>query len=620
MSGICGWIGGRPGHDENSHVIRHMAEGLRSFGAGEAGSHAAGDCALHIIMSDGEGDFYADDQFLIAISGRPRWTAPDLAATARECGHARALRDAYRSKKLDLFDSLYGNFALAVVDRRNKAVLLAVDRVGIEAMCYGTGDSGSFIFGSTTNAVRRHPDIGATIPMQAIYDYLVSWTLHSPWTIYKEQSKLLPGQFLRWQDGEIETGFYWRMPYQESPEAESGELSRELLDVLRGGVSRSVGDSDPATLGAFLSGGLDSSTLTGLVAELHGKLNTFTIGFDIERFDERAYARLAARHFGTSHKEYVVTPSDVVDLLPRLADWYDEPFGNSSVVPTYYCAKLAKENGIDVMIAGDGGDEIFAGNYRYLHMMKIAAYGRIPKSFRERVLEPLLFAVPGGDALPLIGKARRLVELYKTSMPDRLYAHEPVANTPLHQLFEPDIAAQIDNGRFAKLARDTYMRPATGTMLQRMMHLDLHTVLADDDLRKVGRMCQAAGVQVRFPLLDDEVVAFSARVPSRLMIRGGRLRSFFKNAVTGFLPDDIITKRKHGFGLPFQQWLKEHTVLKELVEDSLAAFGNRNYVRPQFLDRVRQSLNTSEVTSFEGAAYDITVLELWLQRHAGGKR
>ena len=620
MSGICGWIGGRPDHDKSLHVIRHMAAELRSFGAGEASSDVAEDCALHITMSNGEGDFYADDQFVIAISGRPRWTGPDLAATAREFDHARALRDAYRSKNVNLFDSLSGNFALALIDRRNKTVLLAVDRVGIEAMCYGTGDNGSFVFGSTTNAVRRHPDIGATIPMQAIHDYLVSWVIHSPWTIYEEQSKLLPGQFLRWQSGEIETGFYWRMPYQESPEVGADELSRELLEVLRVGIRRSVGNSNPAKLGAFLSGGLDSSTLTGLVAELNDKVNTFTIGFDIERFDERPYARLAARHFATAHKEYVVTPSDVADLLPRLADWYDEPFGNSSVVPTYYCAKLAKESGIDVMIAGDGGDEIFAGNYRYLHMMKIAAYGRIPKSLREWVLEPLLFALPGGDAWPLIGKARRLVKLYKTSMPERLYAHGRVAKTPLHDMFDPDIAAQIDDGRFPALARDVYMRPPTGTMLQRMMHLDLHATLADDDLRKVGRMCQAAGVQVRFPLLDDDVVAFSARVPSRLMIRGGRLRSFYKNAVTGFLPDEIITKRKHGFGLPFQQWLKQHTVLKELVDDSLDAFRNRNYVRPQFLDRVRQSHNASEVTSLDGLAYDIMALELWLQRHADGNR
>ncbi|MFQ5534416.1 MAG: asparagine synthase-related protein, partial [Sphingomonadales bacterium] len=239
---------------------------------------------------------------------------------------------------------------------------------------------------------------------------------------------------------------------------------------------------------------------------------------------------------------------------------------------------------------------------------------------RSWAIEPLLSMLPGGDSASLVGRARRHIDHYKTPMPKRIYAYETGANTPVEEMFEPDVTTQFDPEYFDKLALEAYSRPESGAMLQRMMHLDLQVTLADGDLRKVRRMCLAAGVQVRFPLLDDEVVAFSARVPPDVMIQDGRLRSFFKNAMRGFLPDEIIAKPKHGFGLPFQQWLKTDSRLKELVEDSLSAFAKRNYVRPQFLDRVRTSHRNAKVTGLDGLAYDIMVLELWLQEHAIGAK
>ncbi|MFQ5535284.1 MAG: asparagine synthase-related protein, partial [Sphingomonadales bacterium] len=327
MSGLCGWIE-PPGPDGGGgEALSNMASGLLALEESEATAAAAGECALHLLARRGDGYVSADDDFLVAIAGRPYWTSPDSAATARELGHAEALRQAYLERGVDLFDRLHGGFALALIDRRERTAILAIDRVGVETMCFAQGAGGLFVFGSTTASVRRHPRISATIPMQAIYNYLCSWIIHAPATIYREQTKLRPGQYALYRGGRVETRFYWQMPYQESSEEDPAGLSRELLSVLRTATTRTIEGSDPSRLGAFLSGGLDSSTTVGLLTRINGAAKAFTIGFGIEKFDESPYARIAARHFGAEHYQHVVTPGDVADLIPRLAHYFDEPFG-----------------------------------------------------------------------------------------------------------------------------------------------------------------------------------------------------------------------------------------------------------------------------------------------------
>src|SRR5581483_1798618 len=200
---------------------------------------------------------------------------------------------------------------------------------------------------------------------QAVFDYLYFGISPSPGTIYRELRKLLPAQYLRRAGGRIDCGFYWQMPYAERTEKEVRDLSGDLMQRLRGALVRTVGDEDPRRLGAFLSGGLDSSTVTGLLSEASGgHAKTFTIGFRQAKYDESGYAEIVARHFQTEHRTYYLTPRDVARALVPIARAFDEPFGNSSVLPAYYCAKLAGENGVSLMLAGDGGDELFGGNSR----------------------------------------------------------------------------------------------------------------------------------------------------------------------------------------------------------------------------------------------------------------
>jgi len=616
VSGIYGWTGWPAGDEPPARVLDAMAAGIPAFAESRQQSVGEGDTFLAVLARRGRGDVARSGVILAAISGTPRWRDPDEADLAAREGPAQALIRAYRRRGRALFDGLHGSFALALFDGERRSLLLAIDRHGIEPLCYGECPGG-LLFGATTQSLRAHPMGRATITPQGIYDYLHAYLVHSPRTIYAEQRKLLPGQYLLYRNGRVRSEFYWQMQYREDGPADRAVLAGELRELLEQAVRRAADGLSAGDVGAFLSGGLDSSTVAGYLSRLVAPARTFTIGFEIEKFDESGFARIAADHFETDHHEYFVTPSDVADLLPRLAEVYDEPFGNSSVVPTYYCARMAAEAGTRVMLAGDGGDEIFAGNERYLHMTRYDVYGRLPKILRRGLLEPLLFGLPGVDRLPLAGKARRFIERYRTSLPERLYVYDLVATSEIADMFEPDLVPEIDPNTVVELAREVYWRPETGSSIQRMMHLDLQMILADNDLRKVNRMCQLAGVEVRYPMLDDDLVEFSGQVPAGLLVAGGVLRGFFKQALRDFLPRQVVTKKKHGFGLPFQHWLKHDRRLKEMVEDSLSSFARRRLLRRDFVERVRTSHRRPEVSSLDGLAWDIMVLELWLQRYAG---
>ena len=571
---------------------------------------------LATVARGDRADVARDGAIFAAICGRPRWTVAEDARVVAGRGHAHALIHAYRRHGRALFDGLHGSFALALFDGDRNSLLLAIDRHGIEPLCYAE-QGGALLFATSTQSLRRHPAGRATITPQGIYDYLHAYLVHSPRTIYREQRKLLPGQYLLFRNGRARTESYWRMQYAEDGPADETALGAELRELLEQAVARAVDGAPAHEVGAFLSGGLDSSTVSGYLSRLVAPARTFTIGFEVEKFDESGFARIAADHFGTDHHEYFVTPADVADLLPRLAEVFDEPFGNSSVVPTYFCARMAAESGTRVMLAGDGGDEIFAGNERYLYMTRYDIYGRLPKPLRRGLIEPLLFGLPGADSLPLVAKARRFVKRYRTPLPERLYVYDLVATSDVADMFAADLVPEIDPGSVVDLANEVYWRPESGSAIQRMMHLDLQMILADNDLRKVNRMCQLAGVEVRYPMLDDDLVDFSGRVPTRLLVAGGVLRGFFKRALRDFLPREVVAKKKHGFGLPFQHWLKNDRRLKDMVEDNLSSFAGRNFLRRDFVERVRTSHRHPEVSSLDGLAWDIMVLELWLQRFAG---
>ncbi len=274
--------------------------------------------------------------------------------------------------------------------------------------------------------------------------------------------------------------------------------------------------------------------MTGLLAEASKReAEAYSIGFSAEGYDEMAYARITARHFDVKLNEYYVTPQDVVAALPMIATSYDEPFGNSSALPAYFCAKMAVENGVTTLLAGDGGDEIFGGNERYVKQRVFEHYTKIPGTLRRGLLEPLVNAMP--RSLPLITKANSYIDQAKTPLPDRLQSYNFLHRHAASDIFSDAFLAEVNQALPLEMLRSIYHRPQQASDLNRMLYLDWQITLADNDLRKVSHMCALAGVDVAYPMLDDALVQFSCQVPSAWKIKGGDLRHFFKHAFKGLV-------------------------------------------------------------------------------------
>ncbi len=607
MSGFCGWIG--EGTDDADGVIGTMGARLN---AGER--IARQPAALALSSETGLGSTAQDDQWICAIEGYPRWTDPALAQEATQNGHAAALLSAYRRFGTALFDHLKGAFALAVLNRQGPKGLLAIDRMGIQPLCYATPQPGLVVFGSTTNSVRAHPAVDATIRPQALYDFFYFIDrVPAPETIYQEQTKLLPGHYVQFTENGIEVKPYWRMNYTPQA-ANEEELEATLLNQLRAAIAASLEGETPDTVGAFLSGGLDSSTVLGLFAERAPGAQSFTIGFDTEGFDETPYAKLAAEHFGSRHDVYYLAPDDVLTAIPKIAGIYDEPMANSSAVPAYFCALRAKQAGVHTMLAGDGGDEIFAGNSRYLSDGVYDHYQMIPRPLRRGFIEPVVGALPVLRRIPLLRKVPNYVSVATRSVPERMFGQNLYRTIDPSEIFRTDVLAEISRDGPLDLANAIYDETPSDAKYHRMMYLDLRLILADSDIRKVSRMCELAGVRVRYPMLDDDLVAFSGTIPPDLFMKGG-LRGFYKRAVADLLPAEILTKEKKGFGLPYTNMLAEYPPLTALACDSLTSLKNRGVFENAFLDRVIGALNAGQLTGLVSISWDLMMLEKWFEAH-----
>jgi asparagine synthase (glutamine-hydrolysing) len=615
MSGLCGWFG--DGRFEDSRaLLEKMAGALPDCGRIQTSVASGPLFGLAIKAHPATGAFAEEGETVAAIEGYPRWRDPLFDEIARANGHARALLAAYQERGTALFDVLRGAFSFAVIDLPKRQVLSAIDRFGIQSLCYAQPTPDMVVFGSTTDAVRSHPKACATIPLQSIFDYLFFVDrIPAPYTVYREQRKLVPGEYLLMAPGQLTIASYWQMPYRSAAAVDRTAAAVELRERLAQAVRSTLTGEDDGSVGAFLSGGLDSSSVAGFAAGLRSKtLRTFTIGFSVDGFDEAHYAEIAARHFGTKHHTYYLQPQDVVDVLCKAAEIYDEPFANSSVIPTYHCARLAKEAGVDLMLAGDGGDELFAGNSRYARDKMFDRYAELPSLLRKGVIEPCAERFAFAGNLPFLGKFIQYVKMAQKSVPERMTANLFGVLAP-RDVLAADALREIDVGAPLALAASIFQAPSDAGKIQRMMHLDLRLTLADSDLRKVVRMCELAGVRARFPFLDDDLAEFSAHLPEILLIEGGKLRAFYKEAMRNFLPDAILSKKKHGFGLPYATFMNTHAPLRELICDSLARLRGRRYFRPEFLDDLTDSARKGDLSRHWVVAWDLVALELWLSAH-----
>ena len=607
MGGICGWTASG-GDAAGANALLHRMAGalsrldetaVRVACGGTAGAAVAGRSASVRIAARGNR--------LAAIWGNA--TSARTAASGTE-GLAGALLDRWTGAAPDLAD-VTGHFVVALCDGDRGEAFVAVDRMGTRPVFFHAGDGG-FVFGSNIDAVRRHPAVRSEIDPQGVYNYAYFHMIPGPGTVFRGIRRLLPGEYAAFRNGKVEVGTWWAPKYVENATESFPTLQGQFVAAMRDAVGRAA---EGAKTGCFLSGGTDSSTVAGMLGRVTGSpAQTYSIGFDATGYDEMEYARIAARHFGTQHHEYYVTPADIVDAIPRIAAAYDQPFGNSSAVPTYYCAKLARGDGIERMLGGDGGDELFGGNTRYAKQRVFSFYEQVPGPLRG-VVEAIAYGIPGGGAIMPVRKARSYIEQAKIPMPARTETYNLLERMGPQNVFVPEFLAQCDRGVPLALIESVYGSANAGTQLNRMLALDRVFTLADNDLPKVSRMCELAGVEVAYPILDDAVVAFSLTLHPDLKLKGSKLRYFFKEALRDFLPPEIITKQKHGFGLPFGPWLVTHKPLRDLTYGCLERLKGRGMVKPQLIDELLSERITDHADYFGTMAWILMMLEQWLKAH-----
>jgi len=531
---------------------------------------------------------------------------------------AEAIGRLYVAEGPAFIKRLRGAFALAIWDHKTRSIMLAVDRFGIKELCYAANHLG-LVFASQPRAVFASQRIPKKVNLSAITEYLVYNVVPIPKTAFEEVSRVAPGEYVVWSDKGTEKRRYWDMRYPEDEQRSKTRLAEELMYRMENAVRVTSAGLDPAKTGCFLSGGTDSSSIVGLLTRIHGSpVNAFSIGFSEDRFNELDYARIAARHFHAQHEAGHLGADESLGVVDKIVSAYDEPFGNSSAIPTYCCAALARVHGIEVLLAGDGGDELFGGNERYREEQIFALYKKVPDIARRWLIEPAVFGSPLKNGV--FGKARKYIRLANMSNPDRY------CRWRLLRLFSPDLVLEssmpVRNGHSDLLAiiRKYHDLAPASTELNRLLYIDVKMTLGDDDLPKVTRMAGLAGVRVRFPYLDHELAEFSGRLPAAMKVRGLEKRYLFKRATRNLLPETILRKKKHGFGLPIGFWLKSHPAwhawAKEILYDPKTY--QRGYFRRDFIEQLFRNMKQDDTPYFGDLLWVFLMLELWHRRHVEG--
>ena len=553
--------------------------------------------------------------------GWPQFSDPALAQIAQAQGDAVAWATAFTQHGRRAAEGVTGDFAVGLHGEDGRT-WLAVDRFAVQSLCYRVVD-GQLRFAERADALvdsRIHgpTDSQAALNPQAIFDYLYFHAIPSPSTIFKDVYRVPPGHYVLFERGQLTVEPYWVPEFNEPRRAVSfNELRDEFRSLLRDSVAKQL---DGGKSGCFLSGGTDSSTITGMIREATGQpAATYSIGFEAEGYDEMAFARLAARRFETEHHEYYVTPDDLVRSIAHVASHYDQPFGNSSALPAYYCARLARDDGVTRILAGDGGDELFGGNSRYSKQRVFGWYGLLPGAVRRGLMEPF-FELPAIARTPILKKGSSYIEQAKVAMPDRLQMYNLLLRLGVAEVLTPSFLESVDLDGPARQQRLVWNASRTESQVNRTLAYDWRYTLAESDLPKVRGTTDLAGIGVGFPFLDARLLEFSQRLPVDYKLKGLKLRWFFKEALRGFLPDEIITKKKQGFGLPFGVWLIRHAALKKLAVDSLGSLSTRGIVQPTFIVKLINQRLPEHPGYYGEMVWILMMMEQWMQHHAPAYR
>lgn len=621
MCGIAGVLHDDPRARASQRLVQAMIDRIIHRGPDAEGLLVDGPVGLghrRLSIIDVEGGdqpiFNADRTIAVVFNGEiynhrelRRWLE-GRGFRFRTKSDTEVLVHAYEHEGPEFVRRLRGMFAFAIWDQRRRRLMLARDRLGKKPLYYYHG-GGRLLFASELKAILAAPGLDLELDLEAISDYLSFLCILAPRTIFRHVRKLRPGHYLLASEGRLVEDRYWDLDVSRIDRRPREELQAALLDQLDDAVACRLESEVP--LGAFLSGGVDSSAVVALMARhARGPVRTANIGFDVAEYDESDYARQVAHRYETDHhSERVHVDAAAEDELERLVWHLDEPFADPSAIPTGRVSGIARKV-VTVALSGDGGDEVFAGYRRYrVDLLGERLRRAFPATLRERVLGPIGRAWPRGEVIPRPFRLGTALEELALDGPLAHYHSVSYFREPRKdRFFTPEARQRLAGYSSFEALAEHYARAESPDPLARMLYVDLKTYLPDRMLMKVDKMSMMHGLEVRSPFLDHHLVEFGLRLPARLKVRDGEGKWLLKKAMEPFLPADVLYRPKQGFEVPLADWLRGPLV--EPLEAALESLGRRGYLAPE---PMRALLEEHRTGRFDHAdrLWILYMLELW---------
>ena len=623
MCGICG-IYNFNGHPVDRGLLEKMNSTLSHRGPDDEGYHV--DCniglghrRLSIIdLNTGRQPIFNEDNTKVIVFNGEIYNFPELKKELKGNGHqfrtktdTEVILHGYEEWGADCVNRLRGMFAFAIWDKIKNALFLARDRFVIKPLYYFC-DGNRLIFASELKAILEDHSVPRNINPWALSDYFSFGYIPSPKTIFQSIKKLPPGYFLVQTKEKTILRKYWDLKFQPDLKVSEDSFCERIIETLKESVQMRLISEVP--LGAFLSGGTDSSLVVAVMSQLmKGQVDTNTVGFTNKEFSELEYAKVTSRLFNTNHHEYVVSP-DAVDVVNKLSWHFDEPFADSSAIPTYYVSRMTRHN-VTVALSGDGGDENFAGYRRYyFDRLENQLRQSTPAFFRTSLIRMLAKIYPQFAWMPQILRAKTLL----TNL-----SHDPVYgyfNSMSYflpdmkdRILSPDVKYSLQGYDSIEVFRKHFENCDSKDPLTRTQYVDFKTYLVDDILTKVDRASMANSLEVRVPILDHKFVELVAQIPSYLKLNGKISKYIFKKAASRFLPDEILNRGKMGFSIPVGEWLKKE--LKPLVHETILSetFDERSLFDSQYVHWLYKQ-HVSGMRDFTQPLWALLSFELWARR------
>ncbi len=599
--------------------LRCGSAGLRDNGIAEgAGDVGLGHRRLSIIdLGSGQQPLSNEDGTVWVAFNGEIYNFQSLSKELLEKGHrfrthsdTETIVHAYEEWGHRCLERLRGMFAFAIWDESEQRLFLARDRVGKKPLYY-LATAGRFVFGSEIKAVLEAGDVPRDLDLTAVSDYLSLLYVPAPKTVFAAIRKLPAAHYAVVTRDSVDVRPYWDLSFERVHELPETRMMEELVDILQEATRLRMISEVP--LGAFLSGGVDSSAVVGLMARASDRpVVTNSISFSVSKYDEAPYAARVAELFEANHHEYHVTP-EAIPVIEQLAWHYDEPFADSSAVPTYYVSKTARER-VTVALSGDGGDENFAGYRRYyFDLRENLVRGLLPAAISRPVFGLVGRLYPKADYLPQVFRGKAFISNVARHPVDAYFFSVSAFNDDdKSAVLSSETSSALKGYRTVQLFHDYYRNAPATDHLSRIQYLDVKTYLCDDILTKVDRASMAVSLEVRCPILDHVFMEYVARIPSRLKLAGTDGKHIFKRALGGLLPRDILYRKKMGFGVPILEWLRGDLAGfgEELVLDGEASrrLLNRDYLRRIWNEHQRSIRNRAT------ELWTVMMLNLWFRK------